>query len=126
MRKRQETNSSFFLQEWTQKYGRLKPEFNNAYVAGQNNCPKTVESAVIILSHYMNNKGVCLTDEDKGQATLSSFMQKHKNVNCYRCGKKGHYANRCPDGDSNDKSSTRSSLSNRGNNSRPNCVGWSG
>jgi hypothetical protein len=57
---------------------------------------------------------------------LTSFMQTHKNVTCYRYGKKGRYANKCPDEDSNDKSSTRSSPSNRSNNSRPNRVGWSG
>jgi hypothetical protein len=45
---------------------------------------------------------------------------------CYRCGKKGHYAKKCPGVDSNDASSTRSSLSNRSNNnSRHNRVGWS-
>jgi hypothetical protein len=74
----------------------------------------------------MNGKGVHMTDEDKGQAALMSFMKKHKNVTCYRCGKKGHYANKCPDGDSNEESSTRSSVSNRSNNTRPNCIGWSG
>jgi hypothetical protein len=41
-----------------------------------------VESAVTMLSHYMNDKGFHVTDEDKGQATLTSFMQKHKNVTC--------------------------------------------
>jgi hypothetical protein len=30
------------------KYGRLKTKLNNAYVAGQNSYPKTVESAVTI------------------------------------------------------------------------------
>jgi hypothetical protein len=79
-----------------------------------------------MLSHYMNDKGVQMTDEDKGQTNQKSFMQKHKNVTCYKCGKKGHYANKCPDGDNDDEASTRSSLSNRSNNSRPNGVGWSG
>jgi hypothetical protein len=65
-----------------------------------------------------------MTEEDKGQTDQKSFMQKHKNVMCYKCGKKGHYANKCPNGDNNDEASTpRSSLSNRSNNSRPNCVG---
>jgi hypothetical protein len=103
---------------------------NNAYVAGQNNYPKTVEeSAVTMLSHYMNNKVVHVTDEDKGQTDQKSLMQKQKNVTCYyKCGKKGHHANKChsrecPDGDSNDESSTRSS---RSNNRRPNRFGWSG
>jgi hypothetical protein len=109
----------------TKKYGRLKTKLNNAYVAGQNNYPKTVESAVTMLSHYMKGKGVHVIDEDKGQVTLMSFMQKHKNVTCYKCGKKGHYANKCPDGDNDDKPSTRSSLSKHINRSN-NHVQWSG
>jgi hypothetical protein len=32
----------------TKKCGRLKAELNNAYVAGQNNYPKVVESAVTL------------------------------------------------------------------------------
>jgi hypothetical protein len=92
---------------------------NNAYVAGQNNYPKMVESAMAMLSHYMNDKGVHVTDEDKGQATLTSFIQKHKNVTFYKCGKKGHYAN------NDDEASTRSSLSSHSNRSN-NRVRWSG
>jgi hypothetical protein len=83
---------------YTKKYGRLKTELNNAYVAGQNNYPKTVESATTMLSHYMHKKGVHMTDEDKGKMNQKSFMQWHKNVTCYMCGKKGHYANKCPCG----------------------------
>jgi hypothetical protein len=73
-----------------------------------------------MLSHYMNDKGVHMTDEDNGQTDQRSSMQKHKNVTCYKCGKKGHYANK---GDKDEEASTRSSPSN---NSRPNRIGWSG
>jgi hypothetical protein len=38
------------------KYGRLKTKLSNAYVAGQNNNQKMVESAVTMSSHHMNNK----------------------------------------------------------------------
>jgi hypothetical protein len=60
-----------------------------------------------MLSHYINDKGVHMTDEDKGQTDQKSFMQKHKNLMCYKCGKKGHCANKYPDGDNGDKASTR-------------------
>jgi hypothetical protein len=88
-----------FLQEWI-------PKGMESW-----NYPKTVESAVTMLSHYiLNDKGVHMTDEDKGQKDQKSFMQKHKKVTCYKCGKKGHYANKCPSGDSDDNElSTRSS-----------------
>jgi hypothetical protein len=71
----------------------------------------------------MNYRGVHMADEDKGQMALQSFMQKHNKVTCYGCGKKGHYANKCPDGDSGDEASTRSSLSNYINNNRPDYIG---
>jgi UTP-glucose-1-phosphate uridylyltransferase len=62
---------------------------------------------VIILSHYMNNKQDHMTDEIKQKKDQQSFLQKHKNVTCYKCGKKSHYANMCPNGDHNDdKAST--------------------
>jgi hypothetical protein len=127
----EEVTGSRQTQQLTKKYGRLKTELNNAYMWLKKNYPKTVESAVTMLSHYMIDKGVHITDEDKGQTDQKSFMQKHKNVTCYKCGKKGHHANKCPNGDSNDnESSTRSNLSllsNRSNHStRQNRMGWSG
>jgi hypothetical protein len=72
-----------------------------------------------------------MTDEDKGQTDQKSFMLKHKNLACYKCGKKGHYAKKCPSGDSNDDEpstrSTSSLQSKRSNHStRPNRIGWSG
>ena len=65
-------------------------------MAGQNNYSKTVEIAVAMLSHYMNDRRFRMADGVKGQTGLKNFMQKHKNMMCYRCGKKGHYANKFP------------------------------
>ena len=100
-------------------------------MAGQHKCPKTVESAVTMLSHYRNDKRVHMIDEDKRQTDQKSLMQKHKTVTCYKGGKKGHRAKKWPNGDSNDDEwSTRSNsslLRNRSNHStRPNRIGWSG
>jgi hypothetical protein len=68
-----------------------------------------VVSAVTMLLNYMNNKGVHMTEEDKVQTDQKSFIHKHKNVRCSKCGKKGHCANKCPSGDNNDNEvSTRS------------------
>ena len=75
-----------------------------------------------MLSHYMKDKGVHMIDKEKGQTDQKSFMQKHhkKHVLCYKCGKKGHYANKCPDGgDNGGEASARSSPCKK-------LVGWSG
>jgi hypothetical protein len=54
------------------------------------------------------------------------IKDRRQNAACYKGGKKGHYANKCPDGDNHDEASIRSSLlSNRSNRSN-NRVGWSG
>jgi transcription initiation factor IIE alpha subunit len=112
----------------TKKYGRLKTKLNNAYVDGQNNYQKMVEGALTMLSHYMNNKGFHITDRDKRQVNQNSVLQKHKNVTCSKCGKKDHYANKCPSGDNNDnEASTRSNsslLRNSSNHRRQKHIGW--
>jgi hypothetical protein len=51
-------------------------------------------------------------------------------VTCYRCCKKGHYANKISSGENNDNEASNGSnsslLSNFSNHRRPNHIGWSG
>jgi cytochrome b involved in lipid metabolism len=64
-----------------------------------------------------------MIDEDKGQTDQKNFMQKHKNVTCYKCGKKGYYANKFPSGDSDDDElSTRSSTKQQ--QTKPHWIEW--
>jgi hypothetical protein len=53
----------FILQEWIPK-GMETWDY-----------PRRVESAVTMLSHCMNKKGVHVTDEDKGQTDQKNFKQ---------------------------------------------------
>jgi hypothetical protein len=84
------------------RYGKLINDLNNSFLAGQNNYPKTLEGAVTLLSHYATDKDKPMSKyrgaNDDGSITQMSFAQgsnKNKNVKCYKCGKKGHYANKC-------------------------------
>jgi hypothetical protein len=42
----------------------LKTKLNNAFVAGENKCPRMLESALPMLSQYMKDKGIHMTEED--------------------------------------------------------------
>ena len=108
----------------TKKYGRLKTELNDSYVAGHNNYPHMLESAVTMLSRYMNVTNVQPTNENEGQQVLTSFAQQRKNVTCYKCGKKGYDSNECPDREKDDTSSIGTNQSQSSNKEAR--VAWSG
>ena len=87
------------------KYGKLVNNLNNDYLMGQKKYLKTVKSAMMMLSYYMgtggNSKGWKLEELHE-----MSFAQHKKNVTCWKCHKKGHYANECKQDDSDDGSDT--------------------
>ena len=70
-------------------------ELNNAYVAGNDMYPKTVEEALTMVSYYKDSGRKGGRKDGDGNPLEVSFLQKRKGVVCYRCGKKGHYANEC-------------------------------
>jgi len=90
---RQKFLACIFLTGVDQKqYSRLIGKLKNQYLTGQKNYPNMVEAALTMLSHYMEEKHA----HRSGQASAkTSFVQLHKEVQCYKCGKKGHYANKC-------------------------------
>ena len=76
------------------KYGKLINELNNAYLAGQENYPGSVESAMTMLSHYRSGDTRTKNNTDEESPELS-FAQARKNVTCYKCGKNRYYASEC-------------------------------
>ena len=107
------------------KYGKLVNDLNNAYLAGHKNYPITVEAAMTMLSHYMSDRQVHRSEHGQEQSqNETSFAQKHKDIKCFKCGKKGHYANKCMEEDTDSKSiSTMSSRKSRRSSCR---TRWSG
>lgn len=93
------------------RYGKLVDELNNSFIAGNDNYPRTVEGAMTMMSHYKDGG----QDGSRKSRTNHSYAQARENVTCFKCGKKGHYANECNNvnGDDSSVESVRSRESSR-------------
>jgi hypothetical protein len=90
------------------KYGLLMTSLTTQFSMGTNQYPEDVLKAVDILTNHRfdkrepknNNQKPNNRNDDNAASTIttqSSFNQEDaKNAQCYCCGKKGHYANKCP------------------------------
>jgi hypothetical protein len=83
------------------RFGSLLEEYNNSYVAGIDNYPKSLEATLTLLSNYQDSKsglGKGLDGRDYGLG--ANFAQKGKKdlskIQCHSCKEYGHYANNCP------------------------------
>jgi hypothetical protein len=91
------------------KYGSLMRSLMTQFSMGPNQYPEDVLKAVDILTNHRFDKREPKNNNQKNKnrndnntattiTTQSSFNQEDaKNAQCYCCGKKGHYANKCPE-----------------------------
>ena len=105
------------------KYGKLVDELNNSYLAGHDDYPATVESAISMVAHRMDRdhkSNTSKTPDDHDGETETSFAQtsgkkKRKQLRriiCDACGGRGHTIDDCPnanDSESDTESSVESS-----------------
>ena len=82
-----------------ERFGNLKMELNNSYLAEKDNYPRSLEATLKLLSHYQDHT----VGDHKGGGNNSegtAFAQKEKRklskVRCYGCKELGHYKRDCP------------------------------
>ena len=108
------------------RYGKVKKELSNSYIAGQKNYPGTVEDMMTMLS---NRDDIKVKEADRGGIVTSfsgnQIKKKSKEKRrCHKCGKKGHLIRKCPlwDNESSDDESSQGSGVPKGTSSFG--IGW--
>lgn len=82
-----------------ERYGNLKMELNNSYLAAKDNYPTSLDATLQLLSHYQDHKiGDHFGSDNNSEG--ATFAQKEKRrlskVRCYECNELGHYKRDCP------------------------------
>ncbi len=70
---------------------------NNSYLTGKDNYPKSIDTALTMLTHYQDHRSHSKvgdsSDDNRGNTTEASFVQVP--FLCHCCGKEGHTAIDC-------------------------------
>jgi hypothetical protein len=92
-----------FDQSDTKRFGKLKDATNNQYLAGVDNYPKTLDSALTLLLNYKDYQsgGSASGGGNMHGTQAASFAQQGRRLNlattrCFNCNEMGHVAATCP------------------------------
>jgi hypothetical protein len=89
------------------RYSRLVDDLVNQFTMGHNNYPINITAAYNLLINYCvtTQSTSRIINDSEGMAFVTVDVTKEKRnltkIRCFRCQKKGHFASRCPDNDTN-------------------------
>jgi hypothetical protein len=105
------------------RYGTMKRDLQNDYAKGAKTYPQSIVEAYNLALNYRSDKK---KTPNNNKTTGLSFNQnkannKNKDITCYKCGKKGHYASNCRSSNNNARNdTTNSNVGTNNNTEQPN------
>ena len=107
---------AFLLGGRVDQYGDLLRELENDYLKGKDFFPNNVTEAYNLMSNYVQRKGLgpstnrvpvrqnalgflqnkAKVKGDAGRLVPGTDGVVHERIQCFHCGQKGHYSNKCP------------------------------
>jgi hypothetical protein len=97
------------------RYGRMLDDLQNQYLNGYNNYPDSVTAAYHLLTHYVVNpqSTARIINDSEGVAFATVDVdvapaKRNLKVKCFRCNKRGHFANHFPENKGNTKGGEKS------------------